>query len=176
MKKAFTSILAIILCAMIAVTGISVETAYAANKAVPFKVTFNKKSVTLSKDTEKGIEKVNVKTLTKKWGEPDQHIDGYTVYVWKKGKSEIIYGEENPDMPFLKPYIEFHIDDKNCSLLGMKVGMKKNKAAKILKKINGELNITDNSLGITISSHTRISCGIKKGKITSIFCTAYLVK
>ena len=63
MKKKLTTILAMLLCAIITITGVCTETAYAAEDTT-IKLTFKKKSVTYSVK-ENGIERVNLKSLKK---------------------------------------------------------------------------------------------------------------
>ena len=173
MKKTFTSILAMILCAIIAITGISSETAYAADSNT-LKLTFNKKSITLSIDNEKGVESVKLSTLKNKWGKPESSGDNYlTTYTWKKGKTSINYTDYYETPQFSNFSVSIY--DKNGSLCGIKVGMKKSKAVKIMKKI-GAKEINDDSISVELASRRiGISCGFEKGKVTQILCTAYAV-
>ncbi len=85
MKKTFTCMIAIMLCAILTITGICTDTAYAAEKT-KLKLTFKKKSVTLTVNDEKtgdeslmnGIESVEINTLKKKWGKPTVEKDEYS--------------------------------------------------------------------------------------------------
>lgn len=173
MKKTITSILAIMLCAIIAITGISTETAYAANSTTALKVTFKNKSVTLTDDIEEGIEKVNVKTLTKKWGKPKtEKSEGSTTYTWKKGKSSIRYFNDKT----IYSNIWISINDKNVTLMGLKVGMKRDKAAKILKSLGAEDKYEETMTAASTDSRTMITCMFENGKVSCIDCTAYIGK
>lgn len=169
MKKTLATIITMILCAVIAITGISAETAYAAGNT-SLKVTFNKKSVKLSINEEnKGIEKPDINALTNAWGNPSVSENEWTSdYIWKKGKTEIIY----TDIPSEPMYsnISMDIKDKNAEICGLKVGMKKAKAVKILKKFGKEINIDNNVITIQIIEKGRIqiNCTLKKGKISQI--------
>ena len=139
-----TTIIAMILCAIITVTSFGTDTAYAASKT-PLKVTFNKKTVTLAKDASTMTTSVTVKTLTKKWGKPKKEVyegdplcgglDGNTTYIWEKGKTIIKYIiPVDETFGSLRKRIEIHALDKNIKILGIKVGMKQKKAEKIEKK------------------------------------------
>ena len=48
MKKKMTTIITMLLCAILTITSICTSTAYAVKKEVPVKVTFNKKTVTVT--------------------------------------------------------------------------------------------------------------------------------
>ena len=168
MKKTFKSILAMILCAMIAITGIGTETAYAANSKTPIKVTFNKKTVTLSKDINKGIKQADFKILKEKWGEPEYFDDKeYPSWSWKKGKATINYSDNIPVPARSGFYIE--TSDKNCSICGLKVGMKESKAKKIMKKLGAEKPY---NFAAYESGRTTLSCEFTNGKVSNIRLSA----
>lgn len=143
--RKLTTIIAMILCAIITVTSFGTDTAYAASKT-PLKVTFNKKTVTLAKDASTMTTSVTVKTLTKKWGKPKKEVcegdplcggrDGNTTYIWEKGKTTITYTIP-VDVEFTHggKQIWIYSYDKNLKILGIKVGMKQKKAEKILKDL-----------------------------------------
>ena len=174
MKKTFKSILAMILCAMIAITGIGTETAYAANSKTPIKVTFNKKTVTLSKDINDSVKPLNLKTLNKKWGKPKKtEQETRTEYTWKKGKTTInYYVSKTPKAERTgceRTYIRIDSYDANGGAFGIKVGMKRSKAEKILKNL--DLEIRDTDAGGYLSSDMGIfSCTFKNGKVTGVTC------
>jgi len=171
MKKTFKTIIIMILCTIITVTGISAETAYAADNTL-IKVTFNKKSVKLKIDGEKGIKRVKLNTLKDKWGTPEVYKDEYMErYSWKKGKTEIYYADDLTDPE--RSLISINADDKNAAICGIKVGMKKAKAVKIMKKLGAE-NPESNYIGAEFASRrVIIFCDFKKGKVSRISCTAY---
>ena len=142
MKKLFRTMIAAILCAAIAIASIGTDTAYAAGK-VPLKVTFNKKSVTLSKDINESIKKVSLKILKKKWGKPKKKTnDGYTTYTWKKGKTSIRYSAGKFSD------IDINIEDRNGEMFGLKIGMTKDAALKRTEKlgINRAKDLTEEIL------------------------------
>ena len=59
------------------------------------------KSITLAKGAITMVTNAKVKILSKKWGKPKKEVyegnplydglDGYTTYIWKKGKTTIKY-------------------------------------------------------------------------------------
>ena len=174
MKKTFTSMIAVILCAIITITGISSETAYAAGSNM-LKLTFNKKSVTLTVNEEKeGVESVKLSTLKNKWGKPESSGDeNLTTYTWEKGKTSISYTDYYETPQFSNFSVSIY--DKNGSLCGIKVGMKKSKALKILKKL-GTTKTLENGASVELASRRiGIGCTFKKGKVTHISCLAYAV-
>lgn len=81
-NRKLTTIIAMILCAIITVTSFGTDTAYAASKT-PLKVTFNKKTVTLAKDASTMTTSVTVKTLTKKWGKPKKRSLRRRPSLWR---------------------------------------------------------------------------------------------
>lgn len=174
MKKKLTTILAMLLCAIITITGVYTETAYAAEDTT-IKLTFKKKSVTYSVK-ENGIERVNLKSLKKKWGKPSDTYEYYGIYgyTWSKGKTNFTY-EDNTTTPERSLFV-INIGDKNGSISGIKVGMKKSKVKKILKKISNKVESSDEYGTINASivdERVSISCQIKNGKVTHIYCEAY---
>lgn len=187
MKRKVTTILAIILCMLIALTGVTVfktGTAYAASGKTPFKVTFNKKAVTLSDDLNSvlkdGIDKPDIEMLKKAWGsnptyEGGNDFGGWGSYAWEKGKSNIGYfyrGEVSG--------ISFNINDKNGAVCGIKFGTKKATVLKKLKKMVDAENIDNSKNSITVVHVTDNRAGavsiffnFKKGKLANITGTAY---
>ena len=103
-------------------------------------------SITLAKDAITMATNAKVKILSKKWGEPKKEVyegsplydglNGYTAYIWKKGKTTIKYIIP-VDKTFcdLRKHIEIHSSDKNIKIFGIKVGMERKKAEKIEKKL-----------------------------------------
>ena len=63
-------------------------------------------------------------------------LDGYTTYIWNKGKTTITYVSP-VDETFcgLRKHIDIHSSDKNIKIFGIKVGMERKKAEKIEKKL-----------------------------------------
>lgn len=147
MKKLSKSILAGILCTVIAITAImsvNTETVYAAKKT-PFTLTFNGKTVKLSNDIndslKNGVKKVNVKTLKKKWGKV-QKFEGETgadIYSWTKGESNITYGTYGKKGSY--EWLIFSFNSKNNGICGIKIGMKEATVRKKLNKILDKENI-----------------------------------
>lgn len=138
---------ALILCAFIVLSGISTETAFAANKKIPLKVKFNGAEVSLIKDIYVDTDNLIplLSSLKKKWGTPkiDKHDGDWSSYTWKKGKTRI----EVNNWAFFAGAMEkeddimsggsFSIKDKNASVWGVKVGMTKDAALKKIKKALG---------------------------------------
>lgn len=103
-------------------------------------------SITLAKDSIIMATNAKIKILSKKWGKPKKEIDegsplydglnGYTTYIWKKGKTTIKYIIP-VDETFcgLRKHIDIHSSDKNIKIFGIKVGMERKKAEKIEKKL-----------------------------------------
>lgn len=176
MKRKLTAIIAVILCTIIAITGTSTTTTFAASSKVPLKIGFKGKTVTFSDDmlTEK-VEKPDTKTLKslkEKWGKPKtEKKDGWTNYVWKKGKTEISYLDD-PTWNCSTLYITS--EDKNASLCGIKVGMKASKAKAVIKKLGGTVDKTSAYAQVPDTLVENISYGFKNGKVTSISCTVHI--
>ncbi len=177
MKHIPKSILAAILCVLIAVTTIGADTAWAAEKT-PLKVTFKKKTVTLMKDINEGPKYSKfpkVKTLQKKWGKPKKEVDetgSYTDYTWEKGKTYICYTiPKKHDMYLTKKFV-FTTEDKNFKIFGLKVGMKQAKAQKILEDLGGETDEYSTALALPYDWEyfSFIQCTYKNGKVTRIDC------
>ena len=103
-------------------------------------------SITLVKGAITMVTNEKVKILSKTWGEPKKEVyegsplydglDGYTTYIWKKGKTTITYVSP-VDETFcgLRKRIDIHSSDKNIKIFGIKVGMERKKAEKIEKKL-----------------------------------------
>ncbi len=164
MKHILKSTIAMFLCAVIAVTAIGLDTAYAASKT-SLKLKFNGKTITLAKDVNEKPAKPKIKTLTKKWGKPRKDVlDNGVYYLWENGKSYVeYYISDGPieDIPSERTYMHVFIGNKNESICGIKVGMKQEKAEKILK----DLGMKD---GKFLESGIRISYYYENGKVTSI--------
>jgi len=94
----------------------------------------------------------------------DETLYSYT-YIWKKGKTKISISD-NPQINRLK-YAFVNIKDKNGAVNGIKVGMSKTKAVKILKKQYGSknVNVSKNS----ISAALQLNFTIKNGKVSKIY-------
>lgn len=178
MKKKLTTILAIILCAIITVTAISPATAYAAEKT-PVKATFKGKTVTLTKDIN-AKSTVKVKTLKKKWGKPKKDVYEntdlntkykMTTYRWEKGDTGIEYNLPEKDVGGNTKCIWIGSSDKNLTILGIKVGMKKEKAQEILEDLGGETYGASSEINTT---GIWLSCTYTGGKVSNIMCTITL--
>lgn len=180
MKKKITTIIAMLLCAILTITAISTDTAYAADKNIPVKVTFKKKTITLKVNTEKGgIDRVKLSTLKKKWGKPDSNKDEFMAeYVWKKGESEIKYVDVYEAPHSSQIYITAY--DKNTSVSGIKVGMSKTKAKKLLKKLgkveaqqNGDGSLDMLFVHILDDGSAYINCYFENDKVSGIQAGLY---
>lgn len=142
MKTTCKRILTAILCVAIAITtSIGANTAYAAGKKLPLKVTFNGATATLVEDFKADISGT-MKTVEAKWGKPNakEKLDfyDYTRYVWKKGKTTITINDRGDGFV---GSIELDIYDKNGAIGGVKAGMKVETALKKLYKIYGKKNV-----------------------------------
>ncbi len=148
LKRIVKAMLAVALCAAMAVSGIGTGAAvsHAAEKKQPLSVNFCGKSAVLVKDlnqAEKQGSQVKFKTLEKKLGKPDKKEAGYDgskdawTYTWKKGKTSIMVNNFTGTVPGNIGGIEIEIGDKNASVYGVKVGMKKETALKKLEKAAG---------------------------------------
>lgn len=178
MKKLTKSIIASILCAVIAITAIATvntTTAYAESDKTPLKVTIKGKTVTLVKDinTMQGYPKV--KTLKKKWGKPDTSGQNPEMpyYLWTKGKTRIDFSIfpyiDNPTARH--PYIQITSSDKKFKVNGIKlIGMKQKKAKKILKNLSMEINNFDTSDEARFEVGD-ITCHYEKGKVSQVTVT-----
>lgn len=185
--KKITSLIALILCAVLAISGLCVETAYAANKKMSLKVGFKGKTVNLIKDINDEYDRyeLSVASVQKKWGKPKTKKYGdSTMYTWKKGKTtiEVSDFDAKKDGKSYVGGITIHIKDKNGSLWGVKVGMKAETALKKIKKALDTENVVDDindvyGVGIAytkdcISAFTGpympANFELKNGKVTSI--------
>ncbi len=145
MKKELKSLIAFMLCAAAIITSVSAGTGTvsAAGKKIPLKAEFNGTEIVLVKNLNgDSREDTKIKTLEKKWGKPKKvKEDGsLTFYTWKKGKTSIEIGNNTPSGNHVG-YIKIDIKDKNGSMFGVKVGMKKSEALKKLKKVAGSKNV-----------------------------------
>lgn len=181
MKRPFKSLIAAVLCAVIAITGIGMDTARAAESKPPLKVTFNGTSVSLIKVLGDGSEKaVTVGAVVKKLGSPDKKEkidDFYTRYVWKKGKSSIEFTnyKQSEDADDFLCHFDVHLQGRKDALFGIKVGMKKENALKKLKKTFGKNNVCAAKEGqvINFESGKPVPQGKPDGKGEDIFVYAY---
>ena len=132
-RKWLQSMLGILLCAMLLITGLETGTVQAAKKKIPLTVGFQGETVTLAEDVSEDIH-ITPKDLEKKWGKPKKKTEGTnTSYIWEKGKTSIRYSLDTESFTM----IFINIKDKNGEFLGVKGGMKKATAMKKLKKALG---------------------------------------
>ena len=172
MKKKMTAIIAMLLCAILTITGICTDTAYAADNTVPLTIKFKGKTITFSDDATEAVEEIQLKTLKKKWGKPKvEKDDNFASYTWEKGKTVVYYSNDNYFGP-TNTYVRIETTDKNATVCGMKVGMKKSKAKKIMKKLGADINKSD--AHVYLPEDTHISCEFKNGKVSSLYCSIYI--
>lgn len=172
MKKKMTTLIAMLLCAILTITGICTDTAYAADNTVPLTIKFKGKTITFSDDATEAVEEIQLKTLKKKWGKPKvEKDDNSTSYTWKKGKTVVYYSNDNY-FGSTSTQLTINIYDKNATVCGMKVGMKKKKAEKILKKLGAELY--ESGAHVSLPKDTQISCDFKNGKVSRLYCSIYI--
>lgn len=184
-KNTIRRIATLVLCIVIALTASNLQTASAATEKLPLKVTFNgkngKKTVTIVKDLNKDHDGIKIKTLKSKWGKPskEENYGTNTEYTWKKGKTSVTVNN-GPGTDYVWG-LSVQIKDKNASLFGVTVGMKKNKAVKKLEKgmgtkANVESPETAEILGydevITVphpnGGPSTIMLGLNNGKVVSV--------
>lgn len=190
-RKTWKGITAIMLCMVLALTGLNVQVASAASGKVPLKVTFKGKTAAFVKDLNKVSKYPTVKSLTSKWGKPKKSAVQYNAeeawkYTWKKGKTEISLMTDTKDEKAEIRFGKVDIRDKNGALCGVKVGMKKDTAVKKLKKVlkalglkNEDMSIDDDRISIswfTLTTTTEYNAGgfefeLKNGKVSSCFWT-----
>lgn len=107
-----------------------------AESAGGIKIAFNgKKAVVLNS----GAEPETLSQVEKKWGKKTRLAEGYEeyagdAYVWEKGKTFISIREYSASGGGGLGYVMLEIGDKNASVAGVKVGMKRSSA---LKKLQG---------------------------------------
>ena len=176
MKTILKSIIAAILCAAVVIAGISTGsgTAFAASKKVPLKVVFDKTAVSLIKDlntsTGRG-DTPKLRKLEEKWGKPSKKKDGYgmTTYTWKKGRTSIEVTDYDVEKGGVGS-ISINISDKNGSLCGVKVGMKKANAIKKLEKSLGKQAVQEDEEHISALAgpYMPVSIELTDGKVASI--------
>lgn len=172
MKTTLKSIIALIICIATIITSISAGTgtACAAGKKIPLKAGFKGTEIILVKDLNIGSrEDTKIKKLEKKWGKPSKTKrlnENETSYIWKKGKTSIEITNDSTCKDYVGG-IHISIKDKNGSLYGIKVGMKKNMAAKKIKKTLGiKAKDDDESLWVDTGCYAPISFEIKNGKVS----------
>lgn len=193
-KNTIKRIAAIVLCMVIAVTGLNTQTVSAASKKLPLKVTFNGKTASLVKDVREysysESDYPSIKSLETKWGKAKKSFyengptpdHKYPQYTWKKGKTKIAVCKYDAESKGIH-YFAIEIKDKNGALCGVKVGTKKDTALKkfknafgIKKLKEGENMFTDGgnvfiSLGIIGSSkgiQSNLNIKFKNDKVSSI--------
>ena len=168
MIKRSESILILILCAVLAITGITFfgfDTAYAAEKT-PFTITFKGKSVKLDKDfnnsIENGIKKISYKSLKKKWGKASEATDYEgSPFFWIKDTSSVIYYEGETKNS--GSALQFELYSKNSGICGIKIGAKKAAVLKKLKKIVDQKYIYRED-----TDYVMVGCEDKKGNYTGM--------
>lgn len=144
-KRILKVMLVVALCTIIAVPGASpvTETTYAAETKPSLSVNFRGKTVELIKDIYGKEERIKVDAMEKKWGKPNKKEKAYANdsefwYTWKKGKTTITVNNFTGGDPGNVGAIQINIKDKNASMCGVKVGIKKQKALKKLERTYGK--------------------------------------
>ena len=107
------------------------------------KIVFDgKKAITLNSKSEPET----LSQVEKKWGKKTRLAEGdeeYAgeAYVWEKGKTFISIREYKESEGSGLGYVMLEVGDKNASVAGVKVGMKRSKAVKKLQKIYGKKKV-----------------------------------
>lgn len=166
-----------VLCAAVVIAGIRTEsgTACAAAKKVPLKVVFDKTAVNLIKDLNGGHgDTAKLKKLEEKWGRPSKKKagDGTTSYTWKKGKTSVEVNDYLAEKGCIGS-IHISIEDKNGSMCGIKIGMKKTDAVKKLQKLFGKEKVEvveaeDGEYILATSGYLPVHFGLSDGKVTDM--------
>ena len=176
-KKRILSII-MALC-LIAGSVLGTQIGVSAKNQKGIKITFNGKSVTLGNSQEPKTLKAVEKKLGKKTrlAKGDEEWAGYA-YVWEKGKSNLIIMQPSIAMPDQEDYLGYaclDVNDKNISVAGVKVGMKRATAYKKLKATYGKKIVKQQKkgkiyTGITVDAElgTPIEYEIKNDKVSSI--------
>ena len=178
MKKKLTTILAMCLCAILTLTAINPATTYAADNYTKIKVKYKGETMTFKVNMDKkGIEKVKVKTLKKKWGKPDiiDENEITDLYNWQKTETTWIQYRNN-HLNHIWGGLNAYVNNKSVSVCGIKVGMKASKASKILKALGFpifEKEKTYIRTGFDDYETIEIICRTKNGKVTNIECNAF---
>lgn len=114
-----------------------------AKSADGIKIVFSgKKAVTFNS----GSEPETLSQIESKWGEKTRLAEGYEeyageAYVWEKGKTFISIREYKESEGGGLGYVMLEIGDKNASVAGVKVGMKRSSALKKLQGIYGKKKV-----------------------------------
>lgn len=151
------------------------QTEVSAKSPKPLTVGFKGKTITLIKDLNADLRMVGGDTpklqkLKQKWGKPSKTEDlgNITAYTWKKGKTSIEITDYDAVDGGLGS-IQIDIQDKNASLCGVKVGMKKAEAVKKIKKALGSKPTKQGKyLMADAGVYMPISFELKNGKISAI--------
>lgn len=147
MKKMLKMVFVAVLCVAMALSDIGggMDTACATVKRQPLNVNFCGTTVKLVNDLFGDFSEwkpVKMKTVEKKWGKPNKiewlvkNEEGR--YIWKKGKTTISLNNYSGKAPGDVGGIDIEMKDTNGSIYGVKVGMKKEKALKKLRKAVGK--------------------------------------
>lgn len=184
--KKLKAAVALVLCVCFVLSGISAETAFAANKKFPLKVTFNGVEASMDKDLyDMNADKGTISSLKKSWGKPKTSKDGdATSYSWEKGKSYVWLYDRQPEYPGGEGPLMIDIKDKNGAVWGVTVGTKKDAALKKLKKVFGAKKVYKkeedawNFGGIVVNKKSieafagpygPVTYKLKNGKVSSIY-------
>lgn len=114
-----------------------------AESAGGIKIAFNgKKAVVLNS----GAEPETLSQVEKKWGKKTRLAEEYEeyagdAYVWEKGKTFISIREYSASEGGGLGYVMLEIGDKNASVAGVKVGMKRSSALKKLQDSFGKKKV-----------------------------------
>ena len=120
-----------------------IQSDVSAKSAGGIKIVFNgKKAVTLNSSSEPET----LSQIEKKWGEKTRLAEGYEdyageAYVWEKGKTFISIREYKESEGGGLGFVMLEVGDKNASVAGVKVGMKRSRAVKKLQGIYGKKKV-----------------------------------
>jgi hypothetical protein len=167
MFKKCRKLIIFVLCFVLVFGNVIAVPAQAKGTKGKITVTYKGKTVTVldSKTKKKGC--VSPSKLNKVFGKSGDYTDSNTKIIyraWNKGKSRIEVTES-----YGWYGLGIFIKDKNISLCGVKVGMSKSKAVKILKKTFGADAVTATDKKIEVEDpfgYGLITYKLKSGKVT----------
>ena len=170
---------------LVMIMALGTYTAQAKNKHGKFTVTYKGKTITLitAKTNKKNasiIATSNAKKIKKAWKKPTKIKKkyGHTYYIYKKGKSKISFiidakrrnskGGINKSLTL--GGFDILIKDKNAKICGVKVGMSKNKALKILKKNFNKKAIESDQdyISLWFGPYLPVAYQLKNNKVVSM--------
>ena len=175
-KKVIRISLILILCIMI----MPVSSVYAKTKQGKLTVKYKGKTITLvttktNKKNSSMISTANASTIKKSWGKPQKTKTkfGEKYYYYKKGKTKMSFCVDRSwgnNKNLTLGGFDISIKDKNAKMCGIKVGMKKEKVIKILKKNfnNKAIEVSDDAVSLWFGPFFPITFKLDNNKVTEM--------